>query len=234
MNYKVPRLLCALLSCASLTLQANVVINTTRIIYPAEAREVTAILDNPGKQPALIQTWIDDGDSNASPEKIQVPFVLLPPMFRLDPGQQQNLRITFTHSQALPQDRESIFWLNMLDIPPKPRGEINNYLQFSIRSRFKLFYRPNNLSADPTKAAETLQWQLIDGGKTLQVQNPSPYHVTITKLTIGGQSQEGKMVPPFGRENLRLTKPASAPTAVEYSIVDDYGAQKQHRAQVQQ
>ena len=227
------RLLFAL-SLLSASSQANVVINTTRIIYPGEAREVTATLDNPGKQPALVQTWIDSGDANASPEKIQVPFVLLPPMFRLDPGQQQTLRITFTHSQALPQDRESVFWLNTLDIPPKPRGEITNYLQFSIRSRFKLFYRPSGLTANPAKAAETLVWRLIDGGKTLQVQNPGPYHVTVTKFTLGGQSQEGQMVPPFSTENLPLTKSTSAPTAVEFSIVDDYGAQKQHRAQVEQ
>lgn len=233
MNYKVPLLLSALLGCASFALQANVVINTTRIIYPGEAREVTATIDNPGKQPALVQTWIDSGDANASPEKIQVPFVLLPPIFRLDPGQQQNLRITFTHSQALPQDRESIFWLNMLDIPPKPRGEMKNYLQFSIRSRFKLFYRPTGLKADPAEAAETLKWRLMDGGKTLQVQNPGPYHVTVTKLTLGGQSQEGKMVSPFGREELSLTKSISAPTEVAFSIVDDYGAQRQHRAQVE-
>lgn len=227
------RLLFAL-SLLSASSQANVVINTTRIIYPGEAREVTATLDNPGKQPALVQTWIDSGDANASPEKIQVPFVLLPPMFRLDPGQQQTLRITFTHSQALPQDRESVFWLNMLDIPPKPRSEIKNYLQFSIRSRFKLFYRPSGLKADPAEAAGALMWRLIDGGKTLQVQNSGPYHVTVTKLTIGGQSQEGKMVLPFGTENLPLTKSTSAPTEVEFSIVDDYGAQKQHRAQVEQ
>ena len=227
------RLLFAL-SLLSASSQANVVINTTRIIYPGEAREVTATIDNPGKQPALVQTWIDSGDANASPEKIQVPFVLLPPMFRLDPGQQQNLRITFTHSQALPQDRESIFWLNMLDIPPKPRGEMKNYLQFSIRSRFKLFYRPTGLKADPAEAAETLKWRLMDGGKTLQVQNPGSYHVTVTKLTIGGQSQEGKMVLPFGTENLPLTKSTSAPTEVAFSIVDDYGAQRQHRAQVEQ
>ena len=227
------RLLFAL-SLLSASSHANVVINTTRIIYPGEAREVTATIDNPGKQPALVQTWIDSGDANASPEKIQVPFVLLPPMFRLDPGQQQNLRITFTHSQALPQDRESIFWLNMLDIPPKPRGEMKNYLQFSIRSRFKLFYRPTGLKADPAEAAETLKWRLMDGGKTLQVQNPGPYHVTVTKLTLGGQSQEGKMVLPFGTENLPLTKSTSAPTEVAFSIVDDYGAQRQHRAQVEQ
>ena len=62
MRYSVPLLLSALLGCASFALQANVVINTTRIIYPGEAREVTATIDNPGKQPALVQTWIDSGD----------------------------------------------------------------------------------------------------------------------------------------------------------------------------
>lgn len=53
--------------------------------------------------------------------------------------------------EALPNDRESIFWLNILDISAKPKFEnknnlnVNsNYLQLPIHSRIKLFYRPEN------------------------------------------------------------------------------------------
>ncbi len=41
---------------------------------------------------------------------------------------------------ALPQDRESLFYLNVREIPPKP--DKPNVLQLAMQSRIKLFYRP--------------------------------------------------------------------------------------------
>ena len=43
---------------------AGVVVNGTRVIYPAQAREVTVQVDNVGDSPALVQAWIDSGDAN--------------------------------------------------------------------------------------------------------------------------------------------------------------------------
>lgn len=233
MNIKALLLLCAVTLFPAIP-QANVVISSTRIIYPGAAREVTATIDNVGKQPALVQTWLDAGNLKSTPEQTQVPFVLLPPMFRLDPGQQQNLRITFIGDHSLPQDRESVFWLNMLDIPPKPRADVQNYLQFSLRSRFKLFYRPEGLKADPEQAPEQLQWQLATNKQSLLVHNPSPYHVTITKVIAGSQTLEGKMIAPLTRESFPLPKAIQDDETLLFKIINDYGAETQHRARVGQ
>ncbi|HIF2548603.1 TPA: fimbria/pilus periplasmic chaperone [Salmonella enterica] len=46
-----------LLACA-LPSSAAIVINTTRVVYPQNEREVTVRIDNQGKGPVLLQSWI--------------------------------------------------------------------------------------------------------------------------------------------------------------------------------
>ncbi|MFM0736568.1 fimbria/pilus periplasmic chaperone [Paraburkholderia xenovorans] len=161
------------------TAWANVVITGTRIIYPESAREVTVKLDNRGDKPALVQTWIDNGDSKTQADKADVPCVLLPPVFRIEPGRAQTLKMTYTHD-PLPQDRESMFWLNVLDIPPNPdSNESTNLLRLAFRSRLKIFFRPEGLSAEGAAAAATaVTWKLVRAprgeGFAVEAGNASP------------------------------------------------------------
>jgi chaperone protein EcpD len=62
----------------------------------------------------------------------------------------------------VPQDRESVFWLNVLEIPPKPVGKAN-HIQLTVRSRLKLFYRPAGLAGSPKAAVAQLRWRLVRG-----------------------------------------------------------------------
>ena len=60
-------------------------------------------------------------DVHSTPESVDAPFLITPPLFRMDAQKEQSLRIVYTHDQ-LPADRESLFWLNVLEVPPKPTG----------------------------------------------------------------------------------------------------------------
>ncbi|WP_409422218.1 fimbria/pilus periplasmic chaperone [Pseudaeromonas sp. ZJS20] len=207
-------------------LQANVVINTTRVVYPGNAREITVALNNGGPAPALVQAWLDEGDPDARPDHTRVPFILLPPIFRLDPQQAQALRLTYSQSRPLPQDRESLFWLNVLDIPAKP-DDSANYLQLAIRSRLKLFYRPASLKADVRQAPARLQIRLENQG--LRLENPTPFYVTLTELqlTQGEHTQplDSLMLAPFASERLPLALPVTpGPLQLTFKSIDDYGA----------
>ena len=71
---------------------ASVIILATRVIFNAQAHETTVKLSNPGKRPALVQVWIDKGLANASPDTLKVPFVVSPPISRIEPGKGQVLR----------------------------------------------------------------------------------------------------------------------------------------------
>ena len=239
MNKPIRALAAALLvsGCALFTVHANVIIGGTRVVFPAKDGEVTVRLTNQSTTPALIEAWIDDGDAKATPDKVHTPFLITPPLFRMEPNRDQSLRILFTHSeQPLPADRESVFWLNVLEIPPKPNGpqfQGKNYMQFAIRSRLKLFYRPAGLAGYPANAPNELSFKAVSdaGSVTLVVHNPTPYYVTIGQITLttGGVSHkvnEGMVAP---LSDLRLAVPdlKQAPAAgsvIQYDCINDYGA----------
>lgn len=72
---------------------ANIVINGTRVLYPENNKEVIVQLMNTGDAPALVQSPIDDGDINSTPETANVPFLLSPPVIKVNEHNGQQLRI---------------------------------------------------------------------------------------------------------------------------------------------
>jgi P pilus assembly chaperone PapD len=216
---------------------ANVIIAGTRVVFPASEGEVTLRLTNENTAPALIEAWIDAGDEHSTPDKVNTPFLITPPLFRMEPHKDQSLRIIFSAGkQPLATDRESLFWLNVLEIPPKPNGQEfagKNYLQLAIRSRLKLFYRPAGLAGDANKAGGELTFKATaaDKGYALIVHNPTPYFVTISQLTLSSDGQslkvDGDMVAPMSDMHLSvpgLTHAPAAGSAVQFDCINDYGA----------
>ncbi|KGI78932.1 fimbrial biogenesis chaperone [Oleiagrimonas soli] len=219
--------------------QANVVIGGTRVVFSASQGETTLRLSNQGKQPALVEAWIDEGNEQSTPNSTHAPFLITPPLFRMEAGRDQSLRILFTGDAAkLPSDRESLFWLNVLEIPPKPKQAADrNLLQFAVRSRLKLFYRPANLAGNPLKAPEKLTWSATDdaGTASLVVHNPTPYYITITKVSLKTADTpvtvNAGMVAPFGEQKIALPGVRNAPAAgtqIGFTTINDYGAADVH------
>lgn len=221
--------------CATAPAMANVIVAGTRVVFPAKDGEVTVRLTNDNATPALIEAWVDAGDEQSTPDKVKTPFVITPPLFRMEPHKEQSLRILATANQ-LPADRESLFWLNVLEVPPKPNSPEytgKNLLQFAFRSRLKLFYRPATLQGDPNKAPSQLTWKAAAGsaGSVITAHNPTPFHITVIKVTVnvGGKeyaSDEAGVADPMGdlRVNMPGLKALPANTAVSYDIINDYGA----------
>lgn len=222
--------------------QAGVVINATRIIYTENSGEAIAQLRNQGTSPVLVQSWLDNGDIKSKPDTVKVPFTLTPPVARIDPGKGQALRIVRTGS-GLPGNRESLLWLNVLEIPPKASQKIaagDNLMQFSFRTRIKMFYRPDNLPMTPAQAYEKLELSLRKGaaGYEIVAKNPSPYYLTFRQIEVRsakdapvlgnlGKTQE-RMVAPFGELVMKVQGMKSAPAGVKafYSLIDDFGGDK--------
>ena len=221
---------------------AGVVIDGTRHIYPQQRREITLRLTNDDERaPRLVQVWLDQGDPASDPSGSEVPFSLSPPVFRLNPQKSQAVRLVYTQ-EPLPADRESLFWLNALEIPPKVNTDADaddaaaNRLQFAFRIRTKVFFRPADLPGSPNEAPTQLRWTLRRSaqGALLEVHNPSAYHVTFNEvaLAMGAQkdapllqAQEG-MVPPGGNLTLRVHEAVQAIPAdaqVHFKFINDYG-----------
>lgn len=225
--------LLSLVALASPAAHASVVIGGTRVVYPAQDKEVTLKFINEGERATLVQVWLDDGDDQSTPDTAKAPFVVAPPVFRLDPKKQQTTRIIFTGA-GLPADRETLYWLNMLEIPPKNGTASANILQFAFRTRIKVFYRPSNLAGEPVLAYQKLRWTLHSGkdGLVLRADNPTPFHVNFANvsLNVGGQEQGGQgggMVAPFSQAEFPLKDLRARPSGqlkVAVTVINDFGA----------
>lgn len=223
---------------------ASVVIGTTRVIYDAAEPEAVVKLVNDGSRPALTQVWIDAGDARAEPSAVDVPFTLTPPVARIDAGKAQTLRIFHT-GEPLPSDRESAFWLNVLEIPPKPGADAGpNTLQLAFRSRIKLFYRPAGLPGNAQDAPASVTWKLTvhNGRPALEATNPTAFHVSFSSVKVGGVervtgSVQSGMVRPGEWHVFELggEAPATGGTlavTVRYAAINDYGASVEGEAPV--
>jgi fimbrial chaperone protein len=203
---------------------AGVTLSGTRVILGEKQREASIPVKNNGTAPYVVQTWIDAGEG-----RNKTPLLVTPPLSRLDPGMENILRIMRVGG-SLPTDRESVFWLNVKEIPEKSKEE--NVLQIAVRTRIKIFYRPSNLPGQPGEARAKLRWVVgpnpTAGGAVLKVANPSAYHVTFTGLKVdqGKQDINAAMVPPFGEVSYPLNALATPqPIQVSYTTINDYGGE---------
>jgi len=218
----------AMALCGTSAAPATVVMNGTRYVYVAGEKEITVKVNNIGKLPALTQAWIDDGDEKSTPEHVDVPFNLTPPISRVEAGKSQTLRISYTDGE-LPTDRESQFWINILEVPPKPKAEEDvNKLQLAFRYRLKMFYRPKGLPGSADAAPEKLTWRrTADGG--ISASNPTPFHVTLNDVRVNVAGSEIEVepfaIPPRGTVTAKLQHALSSAgsSRVDYKSINDYG-----------
>lgn len=212
---------------------ASVVISATRVVFPSNEREMTIKLTNDGPGPALIQAWIDKGDAHASPEAVDVPFTLTPAMFRMEPNKGQTLRLLYAN-EPLPADKESLFWLNVLEVPPKAASsDDRNKIQIAFRSRIKVMFRPEGLTGSAGAAPKQLNWRIVgsDGRYALQASNPTPYVVNLGSVTLNaaGHKHDAGMgyVLPGDTQQFPIKQLSSLPsggTKVMFGSIDDWGA----------
>lgn len=214
--------------------QAGIVIDGTRVVYPAAKREVTINIRNASDKPSLVEAWLDAGNPDAKPGESKVPFALTPPVFRLDPTKSQSMRLVYTRD-PLPADRESLFWLNVLDIPPRAaqNADLPNQLELAFKHRMKVFFRPAGLKGSAADAPAQLAWKLVskDGKLTgIQASNPTAYHVSLAlvMVTVDGHPVTAKsdMLPPFASNTFAVQDSVPVPAAavaLDYTFVNDYG-----------
>lgn len=237
----LPALAIACLGAASTLAQAEIILHGTRVVYPSDAREVTMQVSNNGEKPSLVQAWIDTGDAKSTPDKSTAPFMISPPIFRVEPDSSQALRIAaLPATQALSQTQETVFWLNVLDIPPKVVSTASetapdNFMQLAISSRIKLFYRPASLKDDANEAPGKLQWSL--SGQNLRVKNPTPFHVSMTAVyQLNGQQKtdllpQGLMLAPLEEKSIALDGAASS--QFSFIAINDYGGRVEQKVTLQ-
>ena len=205
----------------------NIIVNGTRFIYPGDEKEITVQLSNTAERPAVAQAWLDTGNASETPDTIKTPFQITPPVSRVEAKGGQNLRIKLMDKGQIPQDRESLWWLNILDIPPTVKGkdgEMQNVLQLAIRSRFKFFYRPVGLGS-----RELAPEQLVikTNGKNIVIENPTPFYITFTKISTDGKvglTDKTVLIEPKNQTLVELKQAIKSGSKVVVNNINDYGS----------
>jgi len=231
-----PRLAVALLlGSMAAWAQAGLTVTGTRFIYPAQAKSLTIRTGNSGEAPILVQTWLDQETAQArtDPSELPAPFVLTPPVYRLDAGERKTLELRYT-GEPLPNDRESVFWINFLEIPSQPPARPNQ-LQLSFRLRMKVLFRPPGLPGSPGQAAAQITWRYLRTGDAaapwrLEARNPTPFHVSLARLAIpaanGPLHMDGLTLAPYATSHYALPaahQPQVGAATLNYEAADDAG-----------
>ncbi|MCK4227886.1 molecular chaperone [Enterobacter asburiae] len=210
----------ALLISAALTASfsnayAGVIIGGTRVIFDGGKKEASISINNADSVPYLIQSWVDMPEGNAN----KAPFIVTPPLYRLDGGQQNIERILL--SGSLPQDKESLFWLNIKAIPSASKQE--NSLQIAVKTRIKLIYRPSGLKGTtPEEQANKLTWSR--SGNKLKVTNPTQYVINFNEISVGDKKlDEVSWVAPGATTVFSLPAGANG-NHISFKVINDYGS----------
>ncbi|EOV8960822.1 molecular chaperone [Cronobacter turicensis] len=211
--FKVNIFLLLMLSVNNAT-AGGIVVGGTRIIYEGNKKEAAlSIKNNSAASPFLLQSWVDNGDG-----KTRGPFMVTPPLFRIEPEEDRELRIAKTGS--LPEDRESLFYLNIRAIPPSSPEAVNT-LKLVVKTRIKLFYRPQALVVDAQTAYQQLKFHLAEGH--LLAENPTPFYMVFDSLKVGAtRIQSADMLAPFASQRFALPTKETG-REVSWRVINDYG-----------
>lgn len=206
-----------MLMMASQSAQATLATDQTRYIFRGDKDSLTITVDNSNdKQIFGGQAWVD----NILEKDTRPTFVVTPSFFKVRPKGVQTLRVIIA-SDHMPRDKESIYWLNLQNIPPALEG---NGLAVALRMKVKLIYRPKALIEGRRGAEEGIALQTRPDGSAWLV-NTTPYIFAIGSLLDGKDNKVE--IDKDAAQKLRMFKPgdevAVKGRVVKVSSVNDYG-----------
>ncbi|EMW4583486.1 fimbria/pilus periplasmic chaperone, partial [Escherichia coli] len=139
---------------------ASLAADQTRYIFRGDKESLSITVTNNDKKRTFGgQAWVD----NIIEKDTRPTFIVTPSFFKVKPEGQQTLRIIMA-SDHLPKDKESVYWLNLQDIPPALEG---SGIAVALRTKLKLFYRPVALLQGRKGAEEGISLRTQPDGKTV-------------------------------------------------------------------
>ncbi|EGC1083070.1 molecular chaperone [Salmonella enterica] len=201
-------------------------LGATRVIFLSNAKSVSLSVNNSSSDSVwLLRSWISQYHNKNTAD---IPFLITPPLYRLDSDSNIQLRINAINTDKLAQDRESVFMVNVMAIPPESDNHdtgTGGRIQFAVNSRIKLFYRPKNLN-DQQKIKDAFNsLSVVKENGFIKVKNPSPYYITLGHIFINGKEyRDGKndlMLSPLSGE---LNIPENEKSGkLSYQVINDLG-----------
>jgi P pilus assembly chaperone PapD len=205
------------------TAQASISLQSSRVIFHAEARQSEYLISNSYDYPVLINSWVDDGNST-SPVKFKgAPVITYPASFKISPHSVATIKLINIFPPLDHKNQEALFWLNVQVISPQKKGA-SDEVNVATLTKLKLFYRPQGLSVTPTEAVNKVTFVSSQGGATLKVMNPTPYYFTFKQIMVGSSVvSNGFMIAPGEMQEINLSAPVKEEQKLNYSLIDDDG-----------
>ncbi|MGD9427237.1 molecular chaperone [Pantoea sp. NSTU24] len=214
---------------------AGVMPSRTRVVYTESNREQSLMLANTNRYPVIVQTWIDNGEG--TPDVSGIPFISVPPVFRLEPHAIKGVRIIY-NGRPVRRDRESLYWFNIYEIPPERKDVVmENGVLVTMNTQIKLFYRPSGVITTPEQAISAVTCHKA-GIQIMQCYNPSPIHLSVIAVQIDSYRSTARaldsdlMIPPLAEKKINLSKDIPDSFSAEFRYVNDSGDQLTHRVVV--
>lgn len=197
---------------------ASVTVGGTRVVYDGSKKETSLSVENKDKVANLVQSWVSPIDARSpSTEAI----IITPPLFRLNAGEKNVLRIVRS-GMPLPEDKESMYWLNVKGIPATDGEQPNSSVQIAVNSRIKLIYRPKSLSnVIPESVTAQLSWKIV--GNQLTVRNPTKFFMNFAVVTINDKDiPAATFVAPESSASFALPREITS-GKISWRIYNDFG-----------
>lgn len=203
--------------------QGGVVLNRTRIIFSDGKQTASFGLRNAASHPWLVQVRVLTAEEKETPL-----FIALPPLFRLDTGLSNQVRIVATGDKnSYPTDKEGVWFVHVLTVPPSKAREgddITGMFHIGLESVIKLFWRPSSLQEPDDNVYR--QVTFVSQGEAIRACNATPYYLSFDRLSFDDAkvdlNRQPSMLPPFGCQLI-----AGKGHRAHWAMINDYGGSSQ-------
>ncbi len=203
----------------------SVGLGATRVIYRTDYKGVSLSVDNPNDYPVLVLSTVKNENY-----KENTPFTITPPLFRLEPHQQSKIKIIMTGEPDY-NDRESLYWLCAMGIPPKKddlwvnesahidKSSID--VTVRVSQCIKILVRPRSLNGSSDEAATSVKWSVVD--RKLKADNTTKYYININSLSVDHvKIKSPDYIPPMSTKYYALPEGIVGKN-LEWDVINDPG-----------
>lgn len=210
--------------------KAGIVVERSRVIIPTSSFSNSLKIMNSNSYPVICKVWVEKGHSAENEDSL---IVVKKPFFKMDANEKTTVTLmNLDMDKELALDRESLYWLNIEEIPPKDKDYLHNDILVSLvmHTQLKVFVRPDKLSITPSSAYRTQSFELLEnnGKSSLKINNDSPYYITYSNITIKEKSGKSSvvysgMVSPYSDKEILINNNFIKGAEITYSVISDYG-----------
>ncbi|WP_336287355.1 molecular chaperone [Cronobacter dublinensis] len=221
-----------LISSFTINCFASIAVNKSRIVFKGRSllsNEITVA--NSGTNAIILQSWIDDGEFSQVPIQVKSPFIVVPAVTRLNPGERRSFKIIKTNN-LVDENKENLYWLNIYEVDLQKKTSESS-LRVGVNTQIKVFYQPSEMRGKKIDAANRvlITKKKENGHNVLAFYNTSDYCVSLASITLNASGQKYKLpdsmdmtlMPRSGKSFPLPADQDNGYSSVSFSVVNDDG-----------